>query len=81
VFRLLETRMLRIDTGAGPRTIPFRALGGSGLLDTAPPTFTGDVAIRALGWLKGAAPPWSLEQSDPLPFTILAVSTEVKVGD
>ncbi len=81
VFRLLDTRMLRIDTGAGPRTIPFRALGASGLLDAAPPNFTGDVAIRALGWLTGAEPPWSLEQSDPLPFTILAVSTEVKVGD
>ena len=81
VFRLLGTRMLRIDTGAGPRTVPFRTLGRTGLLDAAPPAFTGDVAIRALGWLKGAAPPWSLEQSDPLPFTILAVSTELKVGD
>ncbi len=81
VFRLLDTRMLRIDTGAGPRTVPFRTLGSAGLLDAAPPAFTGDVAIRALGWLKGAAPPWSLEQSDPLPFTILAVSTELKVGD
>ncbi|MCY3831143.1 MAG: hypothetical protein OXF89_18605 [Rhodospirillaceae bacterium] len=81
VFRLLDTRMLRIDTGAGPRTVPFRTLGRAGLLDAAPPAFTGDVAIRALGWLKGAAPPWSLEQSDPLPFTILAVSTELKVGD
>ena len=65
VFRLLGTRMLRIDTGAGPRTVPFRTLGRTGLLDAAPPAFTGDVAIRALGWLKGAAPPWSLEQSDP----------------
>ena len=81
VFRLLDTRMLRIDTGAGPRTVPFRTLGSAGLLDAAPPAFTGDVAIRALGWLKGAAPAWSLEQSDPLPFTILAVSTELKVGD
>lgn len=81
VFRLLKTRMLRIDTGTGPRALPFRALGASGLLDAAPPAFTGDVAIRALGWLKGAAPPWSLEQGDPLPFTILAVSTELKVGD
>ena len=81
VFRLLDTRMLRIDTGAGPRTVPFRTLGASGLLDAAPPAYTGDVAIRAIGWLKGAAPPWSLEQSDPLPFTILAVSTELKVGD
>lgn len=81
VFRLLRTRMLRIDTGAGPRTVPFRTLGRAGLLDAAPPEFTGDVAIRALGWLKGAEPPWSLEQGDPLPFTILAVSTELKVGD
>ena len=81
VFRLLDTRMLRIDTGAGPRTIPFRALGAAGVLDTAPPAFTGDIAVRALGWLGGTAPPWSLEQDDPLPFTILAVSTEYKVGD
>lgn len=89
VFRLLDTRMLRIDTrgtqdgtsGTGARAIPFRALGDSGILDAAPPTFTGDAAIRALGWITGTQPPWSLDQSDPLPFTILAVSTELKVGD
>lgn len=81
VFRLLNTRMVRVDVGAGAKAIPFRALGGEGVLDAGPPVFTGDASVRSLGWISGVEPLWALEQDDALPFTILGVSTELKVGD
>ena len=73
VFRLLETGMLRADTGEGARAVPL-ATGGAA-------SFSGDVAVRALGWRRGAGlPPWRVAQDDPVPCTILSVTTEIK-GD
>jgi hypothetical protein len=81
-FRLLGTRALRIDTGRGFRDVPFKRFGPTGVLDTPPAAFTGDVSVRALGWQRGGvAPLWRLEQSAPLPCTILSVSTLIKAGD
>jgi hypothetical protein len=75
-FRVLETAVLRADLGDGPRPVL-----------TPPPSdpgrrVTGDVGLRALGWRRGLAePPWRVEQDDPLPSTILSVTTEIKVND
>jgi hypothetical protein len=74
VLRVIETSSLRVDTGSGPRDLLF---------PTAPePTpFTGDQSVRAVGWRRGAnEPPWRIEQSTPLPFTLLSATTEVKVN-
>ena len=77
-FRLLETRGLRVDTGKGPKAVPFRRLDRSEILDRPALPFTGDKTVRALGWNRGGVlPPWRVEQEDPLPCTILAVVTEV----
>ena len=81
-FRLLDTRALRVDTGQGFRDVPFKRIGASGVLDAGPLAFTGDVAVRALGWRRGGtAPLWRIEQEAPLPCTILSVSTLIKAGD
>lgn len=73
-FRLLETGRLDVDTGMGVRPVPFPA--GATL------PFTGDVAVRAIGWRRGIAqPPWRVEQDQPLPCTILSVTTDIKVND
>jgi hypothetical protein len=80
-FRLLEARALRADTGRGFRDVPFKRFGENAL-DAPPQAFTGDVTVRALGWRRGGTSPlWRIEQDAPLPCTILAVSTLVKVGD
>ena len=43
---------------------------------------SGDIRVHALGWANDAtAPLWSIEQSAPLAFTLLAVTTELKVND
>ena len=78
-FRLLETVSLAVDLGRGPQPVPFRRLD-TALLDAAPPSFTGDVRLRALGWNRDASKPlWRIEDSTPLPMTLLSVTTETRI--
>ena len=79
-FRLLETAALAVDLGRGPEAVPFRRLGAV-LLDAAPPTFTGDRTIRALGWRRDTTRPlWRIEGDVPLPLTLLSVTTEMRLN-
>jgi hypothetical protein len=79
-LRLFETQSLRIDTGDGLRDVPLHTIGG-GPKDRSPDPFTGDRALRALGWRRGAEqPPWRIEQDTPLPCALLSATTEVKVN-
>jgi hypothetical protein len=79
-LRLFETQSLRIDTGDGLRDLPLHTIGG-GPMDHSPAPFTGDRALRALGWRRGAdRPPWRIEQDTPLPCALLSATTEVKVN-
>lgn len=72
-FRLHATSALRLDLGGG--AIP-QALPGS------PDGFTGDHAVRLLGWRRGIErPPWKIIQDDPSPFTLLSVSHQLQVND
>lgn len=76
-FRLLETAALHVDTGQGLKPLPFKAFG-SDALDSPIQPITGDKTVRALGWTRGEPIPlWRIEQSDPLPCTVLAVLTEL----
>jgi hypothetical protein len=43
---------------------------------------TGDISVRALGWRKdGTVPSWRIEQDVAYPFTLLSVSSELKIND
>lgn len=80
-LRLKDTQALRLDTGRGIQSIPFKRLG-VGLLDAAPPTFTGDKTVRAFGWTHdGTKPLWRIDQNEPLPFNLLSVVTEYALND
>jgi len=79
-FRLLDTQALHLDTGKGPTPVPFRRFGRHSF-DAGPPLFSGDVQIRAIGWKRDAfAPLWRIAQDAPLPCTVLAVATEMKIS-
>jgi hypothetical protein len=79
-FRVLDTSALHIDTGRGLTPIPFRRYGKDSF-DAAPPSFSGDVAIRAIGWRRDAYQPlWRIAQDVPLPCTVLSVATEMKLA-
>ena len=80
-FRLLESKALAVDLGRGAQPVPLRRLD-TALLDAPPPAFTGDVTLRALGWRKDALRPlWRIESDEPLPFTLLSVTTNTRTTD
>jgi len=80
-FRVHETADLRVDVGDGPEPILFQQFGGQ-LLDSPPEPVSGDRPVRALGWRSaGVEPLWRIVGTRPLPFTLLAVTTEMKVND
>lgn len=81
VFRVEDTAALRLDIGRGLKDVPLRRFDGRPLLDAPPPLISGDVTVRALGWQAQADKPlWRIEQSIPLPFTLLSVATELKIN-
>ncbi len=82
LFRLKDTAALSLDIGRGPKDISLKQFGRDDILDTPNPAVSGDIEIRGLGWQDGGTSPlWEIEQSAPLPFTLLMVSTELKVND
>jgi hypothetical protein len=82
VFRVKETKALRVDVGQGLRDISMRQLGEDEILDAPPPSVSGDIRVRAIGWKKQYSDTlWRIEQSAPLPFTLLSVVTEAKIND
>ncbi|WP_159717181.1 hypothetical protein [Geminicoccus flavidas] len=72
-FRLLTTLALRLDLGSGPAAQALPAVPGG---------FTGDHAVRVLGWRRGIeTTPWRIAQDDPSAFTLLSVSHQLQVID
>ena len=82
IFRLHDTAALRLDTGRGVNDITLRQLGEEDILDAPLPLVSGDISVRALGWQNaGTQSLWRIEQTSPLPFTLLSVTTELNVND
>ena len=82
IYRIKDTAALCLDVGRGLIDTPLRQLGEVEILDEPPPLVSGDIRVRALGWQRDAtAPLWRIEQDVPLPFTLLSVTTELKVND
>lgn len=73
-FRLAEARGLVVDTGDGERRVALAASNG--------PPFSGDHALRAIGWRRGQqAFLWRIRDDAATSFILLAVQTELKVND
>ncbi len=82
IFRVQDTQSLKLDVGQGLNEAPLRQLGETPVLDAPPPKLSGDIRVRALGWHNDATTPlWRIEQAAPLGFTLLSVTTELKVND
>ncbi len=82
LFRLQDTAALRLDVGRGLNDVALRDFDETPILDAPLPLISGDVNVRALGWqAQGTQALWRIEQSIPLPFTLLSVSSEIKVND
>lgn len=80
-FRIKDTAALRLDTGRGLQDITLRQIGEHDILDAPPPRVTGDINVRAYGWHSDISRPlWRIEQQMPFPFTLLAVSLQLKAN-
>ncbi|MCB1537977.1 MAG: hypothetical protein H6865_05320 [Rhodospirillales bacterium] len=80
VFRIEDTQALRVDMGRGARDIPLRETGTA--LDTPVEPVSGDIRVRAFGWRQdGTQPLWRIEQTTPLPFTLLSVAADIKTSE
>ena len=81
IYRVENTQALRLDVGRGYDDAIIRQFGGD-VLDDPPPSISGNVRVRAFGWQPdGEQSLWQIEQDTPLPFTLLSVTTELKVND
>jgi hypothetical protein len=82
IFRLQRTAALRLDVGRGLNDISLRRFGEEEILDEPLPLLSRDIRVRALGWQAANTQPlWRIEQDAPLPFTLLSVTTELKVNE
>lgn len=82
LFRFEKTQALRLDVGQGLRDVSLKEFGEDPIIGAPPPVISEDVRVRALGWQQnGTRPLWRIEQSVPYPFTLLSVTTELKVND
>ncbi|TVR81915.1 MAG: hypothetical protein EA405_07900 [Rhodospirillales bacterium] len=80
-FRLHETSALHVDVGTGVRALPFRRFGRD-TFGPSPPSFSGEMTVRILGWGCGRdRPHWSITQATPGRFTLLSVATEGITGE
>lgn len=78
-FRLSGTRLLVADIGDGLRPIPLFRLGEQ-RLDHAPAAYSGPVTVRMSGWRPADQPLWRIEQSEPSPFQVISVATELMLA-
>ncbi|MGQ0528075.1 MAG: hypothetical protein ACT4OY_08640 [Alphaproteobacteria bacterium] len=82
IFRVQDTAALRLDAGQGLQDVALLHLGQEADPSEPLPLVTGDYKVRALGWQNDATRPlWRIEQDMPLPFTLLSVTTELKVNE
>ena len=82
VFRVEETSALILDVGRGLDVIPLRDFDDGEILDAPIESISRDIIVKAFGWRKDLTSSlWKIEQDTPLPFTLLSVTTELKVND
>lgn len=81
-FRIKDTAALKVDVGRGLRDVALRRFITGAVMDAPPLPVTADIPVKAFGWLHDSlAFPWRIEQSTPLPFTLLSVTLEIKGND
>jgi hypothetical protein len=74
MLRLENTQALTVDIGRGLRAV---TLPGSG----PPASYSGDLVLHAYGWKRDFDTSlWRIESNTPLNFTLLSITTELKVN-
>ncbi|MGD9637836.1 MAG: hypothetical protein AB7U85_02100 [Alphaproteobacteria bacterium] len=82
-FRVKNTSAFMAETtGKGYRHVLMPHLDTADFLDSPPTAYTGDVVVKAFGWIRDLQKPiWSVKGDEPLDLNILSVTTKIKVGE
>lgn len=79
-FRLLQTREFCVNLGNGYFQVPLKRVHKDEILDSPPGYYSGDIILRALGWVRDMDKPmWSIKSSEPLEFNLLSAVLEIKI--
>lgn len=82
LFRVLNTQGFCINMGKGFLQVPLKRLFKDEILDAPLSTYSGDIHLRAIGWIREMNKPlWSIKSDEPMTFTLLSSVLEVKTQD
>lgn len=82
IFKVLNTASLKIDVGLGfISAIPL--IFDKDKFGNEMKIYTKDVILQGIGWIRDAVskPLWRIESDSPAPFSLIAVTTEMKVSE
>lgn len=82
LFRIINSKSFTIDIGNGYIHYPLKRIHRDSIFDSPPLTYSGDVQMRALGWIREMDQPmWSVKSDEPLAFTLLSAVAELKLKE
>lgn len=82
LFRIINSKSFCIDIGNGYFHYPLKRIHRDAIFDSPPLTYSGDVQMRALGWIRDMDKPmWSIKSDEPLAFTLLSAVAEIKLKE
>lgn len=82
LFRVLNTQGFCINMGKGFVQVPLKRLFKDEILDAPLNTYSGDIQLRAIGWIRDMNKPlWRIKSDEPMSFTLLSSVLEVKTQD
>lgn len=80
IFRIIANKSFSVDLGNGYLPVPLKRIHRDQIFDSPPSVYSGDVELRALGWIRDMDKPmWSVKSDEPLAFTLLSVVSEIKI--
>ena len=81
-FRIINSKSLCIDIGGGYFQYPLKRIHQDEIFDAPPMTYSGDVQMRSIGWIRDMNKPmWSIKSNEPLAFTLLSAVVEIKLKE
>lgn len=81
IFRIVNTQSIEIDTGSGFHQELTSSLSQY-TLDAPSQKQTRDIIVRGLGWKRNPLSPlWTIQSALPLPFQLVSVTNDIKIGE
>jgi len=82
MFRIINSQSFCVDLGDGYHEVSLNKICNKSKLDTMPELFSGDVELKALGWIRDLTKPmWSIKSSSPTKFTLLSALLKVRIKE